>query len=81
MVKLRCLKTYAQLVEFLLEKYVKNENIAEKESGITHFAEQTGMNALQYFEELVAKSFPCGDVYKAYAIDKIFINCLEAFIR
>lgn len=54
-IKMMCLNTYPQLVNFLLKKYETEEVISETESEITRFTQPAEINPSQYPEELVAR--------------------------
>lgn len=74
----RYLRTYPQIVNFLLEKYGMDEIIAETVSAITRFAQPAGLKPLKYSEKLVAKTLRSGDVCKEYALNKTFVEGLDS---
>lgn len=67
--KTRYLTTYSRVVNFLLKNLRTMSSSQKIESWKTHFTQLAYMTLSQYFEELVAETLRCEDVYKWYALN------------
>lgn len=47
----------------------------------THFAQPSNLTSTPYHEEQVTKIFRCEGLYQEYALNKIFIEALDASLR
>lgn len=75
------LKTYPQVVNFLLCTCSTDENRAETEDENTVVAKSPNKTPLKCAEKFVARAFRDGDVYEEYDLNEIFMKGLDTSIR
>ena len=75
------LRTYSEIVNYLLKTYASDDVIAEAEEGLRHFVQAPGMTELDFATKLTLKVLRCGHVYNEAKMIGFFIEGLNESIR
>lgn len=67
------LKSYCEVVNYLLEKYASDEIIGETTAEIKSWKQQEGKKETKLWKKLWDKVLRCGKVYEEYHLKGIFI--------
>lgn len=75
------LRSYSEVVNYTLKRYVNDEAIAKVDAAIPCFTKPTGVTRLQYRKALFARVIRVGDVYDEGNLKDAFIEGVDESIR